>query len=296
MLCAKWNCYVYCTHSPTTTTFSLQDWFEPQKQESESIFLFTGVHCNVSNEDVPSFSTSLVSLPLRFASCDRHGFIRLCFSSLPLLPCNLVSLTRHTHELKQLPWYWPSEVFIYSLFTHSCWWHFRNTGIVCVWDCRREERHRYRGRLQKLSRRRDREEKRGWESTRKREREVWENIGSTIFYFRENNARLYIISTSSSYRQVLFCFRLIKGIDRIAARPLWGCCTHDSLTYTPPAFKILNQYFLAAITRCALRHSCSESKICQPWPLTQMLTQLKDAAMQAVHAFLYTMSIHLGQA
>lgn len=202
---------------------------------------------------------------------------------------------RHTHELKQLPWYWPSEVFIYSLFTHSCWWHFRNTGIVCVWDCRREERHRYRGRLQKLSRRRDREEKRGWESTRKREREVWENIGSTIFYFRENNARLYIISTSSSYRQVLFCFRLIKGIDRIAARPLWGCCTHDSLTYTPPAFKILNQYFLAAITRCALRHSCSESKICQPWPLTQMLTQLKDAAMQAVHAFLYTMSIHLGQ-
>lgn len=52
---------------------------------------------------------------------------------------------------------------------------------------------------------------------------------------------------------------------------------------------------LVAITRCALRHARTESKICQPWPQTQMFTQLKDAAMQAVHAFLYTMSIQLVQ-
>lgn len=56
---------------------------------------------------------------------------------------------RHTHELKQLPWHWPSVVIIYSLFTHSCWWHFSNTGIVhCVWECgRQRDRKRYRGRV-----------------------------------------------------------------------------------------------------------------------------------------------------
>lgn len=56
------------------------------------------------------------------------------------------------------------------------------------------------------------------------------------------------------------------------------------------------RYYLVAITRCVLRHSGSESKICQFWPLKQMLTQLKDAAMQAVHAFLCAMSIHLDKA
>lgn len=51
---------------------------------------------------------------------------------------------------------------------------------------------------------------------------------------------------------------------------------------------------MAAITRCVLRHSGSESKICQFWLVTQMLTQLKDLAMQALcHAHSYRLCIGL---
>lgn len=82
----------------------------------------------------------------------------------------------------------------------------------------------------------------------------------------------------------------LKGLTKLLQDNL------QCLAYAPPTLQILIQYFLVAITRCVLRHPRSESKICQPWPLTQMFTQLKDAAMQAVHAFLYAMSIHLGQA
>lgn len=64
----------------------------------------------------------------------------------------------------------------------------------------------------------------------------------------------------------------------------------------PPAQLILIQYFSVAITRCVLRHRCSESEICQPWPRTRMLSQLKDAAMQAVHASLCGMAADLGRA
>lgn len=56
------------------------------------------------------------------------------------------------------------------------------------------------------------------------------------------------------------------------------------------------QFFLVAITRCVLRHYGSISKICQFWPLRQMLTQLKDAAMQGALAFLCAISIHIDEA
>lgn len=148
---------------------------------------------------------------LRFTSCDRHGFICLCFSSLPPAsppPCKPPHrhTHTHTHELKQLPWQWPSVVIIYSLFTHSCWWHFSNTGIVhCVWECGwKRDRKRYRVRVTES-------EKKKVQREGKKE---WENIGGIIIQ-REKCSMKCQFCTPGSYGD---CSLLIKGIGKIAAR------------------------------------------------------------------------------
>ena len=125
------------THTTTTntTTFSLHEWFRLRAwlkatQVREYYRLHAGsnifIIASIATPDRMLFCGThlcLCPLPLRFTSCDRHGFTCLCCSSLPLpsrlSPPPQTPQAQHTHELEQLPWQWPSVVIIYSLSLFS---------------------------------------------------------------------------------------------------------------------------------------------------------------------------------
>lgn len=153
---------------------------------------------------------------------------------------------RHTHELKQLPWHWPSVVIIYSLFTHSCWWHFSNTGIVhCVWECGRErDRTRYRGRVG-LTGFEKKTTQRGEERLRECKKERVRCLGRyrkhNHLLQRENNAHnAHPVAKERFY----FVPRWLKGIDKIDATSfmrvlfprqfaMFGICTANHTDFDP---------------------------------------------------------------
>lgn len=178
---------------PTTTTFSLHEWFSvwlgaTKAIEWEYIFVYKWAatfwikmlllkqswHATRAETDRMLSCTvehTFVSDWLHVTGMASFVCVSLpsCFSSLqPSAP------HRHTHELKQLPWHWPSVVIIYSRFTHSCRWHFSNTGIVhCVWESGRE-RDRKVQRQSRIDRNWVEEDRaKGRLSARKRENNAW---------------------------------------------------------------------------------------------------------------------------